>query len=737
MQLFRKLTFLLTPVLAAQTAAINGIVVDSSGGAIAGARLECAGIVTLSASDGRFRLPGVSECNARIAAPGFAESLTRLSGDATVRLEIAAVSERVLVSAARAEVTVEEAGVAANILTNSTFEQRQFPQIVDVLREIPGFHVLRTGRQGGLTQVFTRGAQRTGTLVMLDGMPVNDPGGDLNFSHFLSGAVERVEAIKGPESALFGAEAAAGVIQIFTARGSSESRVPRGTLSYERGRFQTDRWIANLSGGSGQKFDYFLSTEQFHTVSEFQNDFYRNTSGAANLGYRLSGKTQLRGILRAYDADSGTPNQTAYGIYDFDAHRTLRDYTASVRVDDARTARFLQRFILGHHRVDDHYLDERSEGPYRIAAIVRDEPSGLAVPKTYLVSLVNPDSPPALMPGTRLVTRTTSLFAFPGASQTERTMFDYQGTWSQSAGATLFGYEYERQAGTITGSDVDRHNSGLFLHQQHSFANRVFLSGGARYEQNSVFGSKFTPRAAASIRLHGEAGPLSSSFFRLSAGRGITEPSLLQSFARETTYRGNPGLRPERTASYEAGLVQEWFGRHLRTELSAFHNSFRDLIVFDTSLAIGTWQNVDASRARGLEFSAQARLFKHATLSGSYTRLWTRITRSNAPATALGSVGNPLIRRPPHSGSVTLLIAPRRWNFLGGATMMGERLDTSLLGVNRNPGFANVFAGGSYRLSRNVTPFVRAENALNSRYQEVLGYSSLSRSIRGGLRLEW
>jgi outer membrane cobalamin receptor len=733
MYFLRVLVFCSTPLLAADTAGLAGTVLDPSGSTIENARIECAGLVARTGADGRFRLPGISDCRALISASGFEEKREHIANNAAITLEIAAVTERVLVSAARAETPVEEAGRAANILSQSTFEERQFPQVADVLRELPGIHVIRTGRQGGLTQVFTRGAQRTGTLVMLDGMPVNDPGGDLNFAHFLSGAVERVEVLRGPESALFGAEAAAGVVQIFTRRGSSENRIPRGSLSYERGSFQTDRWIANLSGGSGERFDYFLSTEQFHTVSEFPNDFYRNTTGAANLGYRLTASTHLRGIFRAFDSDSGVPNQTAYGIYDLDAHRQGRDYTLSVRLDDQRGSRFLQRVIAGHHRVHDVFFDQISEGPYNLAAVVRDEPSGLRVPRSYMVALIDPSSAPALAPGQRLVRRTTSLFAFPGEFETSRTMLDYQGTLSQSSGATLFGYEFERQAGMITGNSVERNNHGVFLHQQYNFRGRVFLFGGGRYEQNSVFGSRLTPKAAVSVRLHGEAGPLSSSLFRVSAGRGITEPSLLQSFARDTTYFGNPDLRPERTNSYEAGLVQEWFGRRVRTEVAAFHNSFRDLIVF----SINTWQNIDASRARGFEFSGQARLWKHITASGSYTRLFTRITRSNAPDTSTGSVGHELVRRPRNSGAATLSIAPRRWNLLVGATLMGERQDIDLFGVNRNPGWANVFASGSYRLNRNVIPFFRADNLLNSRYQEVLGYSSLSRTLRGGLRVEW
>ncbi len=203
---------------------------------------------------------------------------------------------------------------------------------------------------------------------------------------------------------------------------------------------------------------------------------------------------------------------------------------------------------------------------------------------------------------------------------------------------------------------------------------------------------------------------------------------------------GNPDLRPEKTDSYEAGLVQEWFGRRARTEVALFQNSFRDLITFVPLPAPvwGSWRNVESSRARGLEFSGRARLGGPVTLNAAYTKLWTRIISSSSPSSPFLGVGQELARRPGNSGSVCLSVAPRRWWFQAGAVLVGERQDPDFyLGVNRNPGYQNVYAAGSYRLSRHLAPFFRADNLLNSRYQEVLGYSNLSRGLRGGIRVEW
>jgi outer membrane receptor protein involved in Fe transport len=150
-----------------------------------------------------------------------------------------------------------------------------------------------------------------------------------------------------------------------------------------------------------------------------------------------------------------------------------------------------------------------------------------------------------------------------------------------------------------------------------------------------------------------------------------------------------------------------------------------------------TWQNVEASRARGLEFSMQAKPASWLSLAGNYTRMWTRITRSNSPDSLFNGTGQELARRPGNSGAVSVSLTRKRWWLQTGAVLVGERQDLDLFGVTRSRGYQNVYATGSLRLSRNVVPFLRVENLLNSRYQEILGYPALSRSVHGGLRLEW
>ncbi|MCS7314163.1 MAG: TonB-dependent receptor [Bryobacterales bacterium] len=720
---------------------VQGVVVDPSGGAIAGARVECGGRSARTAADGRFFISGPERCLARVEAPGFETRTVEIVGSAAVRVElpVAALAERIVVSATRRETPLEEAGLAGDVFTRADLAARQFPNLGDLLRELPGVHVTRYGRHGSLTQVFTRGGQRTATLVLLDDMPLNDPGGEVNLATLSTAFLDRVETVRAPASVLYGAEASSGVVQLVTRRGDPHRRLPHARLAYERGSFSTDRWTAALSGGAGARLDYSLGAEQFRTTGEFPNDFYRNTYGTASFGLRLAPSTEVRAVLRGGDAILGTPNQVGYGIVNYDARQWTRDWLASFRLDDARGQRFAQRARFGHHRLRDLYIDNGVGGPYRLAALVRDVTH--PVRRVYLIRLLDPDFPDAQAPpGTRIVRTQYMFFPMdPYLWRSWRTRAGYEGTLSGADGAAIFGYEYERQGGHVTGRDVARDHHGLFAYRQQTIAGRLFLSGGLRVERSSAFGTRWIPRAAASFRLAGERGLLSGALVRLAAGRGITEPSLVQNYARDPWFVGNPALRPEKTASFEAGLVGTWFGRRLRTELAVFDNSFRDLIVFvflpfpDPS----TWRNIEASRARGAEVSAQARLIPSLLVSGQYTRLRSRITQSSSPNSLFTGLGQELPRRPGNSGALTLCWTPRTFLFQAGAVLVGERQDNDLFGVTRNPGYQSVYGGLSWRTRWGLAPYLRVENLLNARYHEVLGYSNLSRAIYGGVRLEW
>jgi outer membrane receptor protein involved in Fe transport len=362
---------------AGENSAIHGAILDPSGRGVEGARVTCQNQSVYSNVEGRFAINGVDKCQARVDKTGF-DTLTldlTPASEAKITLQIAGRVDAVVVSANRTETTPEQAVVAANVITQQQLEARQYPMIFDLLREIPGLQVDEYGPPGTLAEVFTRGADSTSTLVLLDGVPLNDPGGSIHLENLTSDGLERIEVVRGPESALFGAEAAAGVIQLFTRHGDPENAVPHGSFSYERGSFQTDRWIANLAGGLPRRLDYSLSASEFHSVGEWPNTFALNNTGTANIGYKISDSTQLRGVFRVYDAIAGIPGQIGYGIDDQIPNEHERDDTVSLRLDDSRGAHFRQQFTFGFHRLTDRYNDDELVfGQQPLAALVRNVP---------------------------------------------------------------------------------------------------------------------------------------------------------------------------------------------------------------------------------------------------------------------------------------------------------------------------------------------------------------------------
>jgi len=459
---------------------------------------------------------------------------------------------------------------------------------------------------------------------------------------------------------------------MFTSHGDRESQVPHGSAMYERGSFSTDHWAGAVNGGLASRADYSFTTDQFRSTGEFPNDAYRITTGTANLGYQFSDKTQLRAVYREFDAYTGDPGPTASGPLDFLSNSYDRDSTLSVRLDDTRGSNFTQHVLVGYHRYRDRFNDGFDP-----------------------------------------------LFL----TETHRDVVGYQGTLTHRGGALVFGYDYQHQAGLISAAEPGRDNNGLFVHEQYALTSRIFITGGARVEHSSTFGTEFAPRGAITFRLPQEV------YFRVSGSRGIQEPSLLENFAREAYYVGNPHLKPETTESFEAGLFREWFSRRVRMEVSWFRNSFHDLILFDFSTNPASWKNVDQSWARGVELSGTVRLGGVISLRTGYTRLYTRDLQT----------GQSLLRRPLNAGTLSLELAPRHWTFAAGGRFVGMRPDSNFFdpGAISVAGYNYVFVNGSWQATRHIAPFLRIDNALNERYQEVLGYAALRRFAAGGVKLTW
>jgi outer membrane cobalamin receptor len=734
-------------VSAFPTGTFTGTILDTSGAAISGARIEISGTnvsrVTYSDDSGTFSITDAADGDytLRVVANGFATHTAsiKLPADSLkLTLLVAPRAEDMIVTTTRVETPLSMLGVSATVVDKDEIVQQQSAPVYELLRDVPGLSVANTSRRGGTTSIYTRGGGKNANLVLIDGLQVNDPGGDFNFAHLSTTNVDRIEVVRGPQSASYGSNAAASVVQLVSRRGIAEDGAISGFGGFEGGTFGTYRYRSGISGVA-KAFDYSLGADRLATDGAFTNDAYRNLSLSANTGYRLNSTSQVRFTVRSIGSRVGVPNRVAYDLLDPDAFRTGASIIAGARYERSG-ARFSEHIQAGFTRLRDYFQDSLPEGPFDIGAIVSGVAGARGSAGVRLVQFLSTADLAAgnytIPAGARLVRRTVRLSASPPSKTiNQRRSAEYQGIWTYSTNSSLgFGYNFEQERGITNVAPPLRNNHGVFINHQHAVGGRLFLTESLRVEDNSVFHTKATPRFAASYQL------TSTTRLKASAGTGISEPSFLQNFANDPTFVGNRDLRPERSRSFEAGIERQFFGSRLVVEETAFDNRFRDLIVFVSvpPPQPSTWINLESSRARGLESSARLRLGMFR-VRGQYTFLDTRVIAAASPLSAATGVGQELPRRPRHSASLDATAVFRRGFINLNTTFVGERQDSDGVGfgVVRNPGYRKVDLGGSYTVHRSIDLIARVENLLNRHYEEVLGYSALGRNAMVGLNVRW
>jgi vitamin B12 transporter len=269
------------------------------------------------------------------------------------------------------------------------------------------------------------------------------------------------------------------------------------------------------------------------------------------------------------------------------------------------------------------------------------------------------------------------------------------------------------------------------------------------------FGVVANPQIAATViaRPHRDDAALGATRLKAGFGTGIKEPSLLEAFSPSSFFLGNPSLDPERTKSFDVGVVQEFFNRKGSIELTYFDNRFRDLIIFTSDpvtfgpIRLGDGRltnfiNLERASGRGIEMITAARPLRPLRLMASYTFLRSRL--EEAAGSSSLEVGLPLLRRPRHSGSFEVGWTEERFDLGVDGSIVGKRRDFDPVTFARfassgeaifNDGYAKLNAGGSYRVKRPLTVFARIENLLNQDYEEVLGFPAYRLNFTVGLRV--
>ena len=243
---------------------LSGTVVDQSGRAVPRAYVR---VVDASGTgqrgvfadeSGRFTLgaTGAGDCRLEATLTGFQPAIVSCAAAASgqalrVELAVAPIHETMIVSATRTEAPTSQVGASATVFTAEDLERRQQPLVADVLMSTPGAMVVRSGAPGALTSLFVRGGESDYNKVLLDGVPLNEPGGSFYFSNLTTENLDRVEVVRGAYSSLFGSDAMGSVIQLFTKRADGASRRPRGSAQIDGGTYGTLHMTAGASGKTG------------------------------------------------------------------------------------------------------------------------------------------------------------------------------------------------------------------------------------------------------------------------------------------------------------------------------------------------------------------------------------------------------------------------------------------------------------------------------------------------------
>jgi len=720
---------LAAPALAAE--AITGVVVDQAGQPLPRAFIRVVDIsgkeVARAFADdaGRFRLtPGLDACRIEVSMSGFSRAEAACSPTPLrLMLQVAPIAETLVVTATRTDAPAAQTGVSVSVFTAADVDRRQVPLVADLLRSTPGAMVIRTGGAGTVSSLFVRGGESNHNKVLLDGMPLNEPGGTFNFSNLTTDNLERIEVVRGAQSALFGSDAMASVVQLFTKRPDWTDQRPHASLSLEGGTYNTVRGGGSVSGVSGRT-TYAAGISQYNTDNREPNNRLENTSLSANLGVALSSTATLRAIVRGELEHVGTPGQTAFGRPDLDAFFERHDGTGGLTFDHQLSARFRQRAMYS-----------LAVSNYQSTNLVADPP--------YTPRFENRSAPFQF-----------SDFTFDSRTKLRRHHASYQADWRVTADASAAGdhrltllADWDGERATLidqlaaTSIPASRNNTGLSIQHQALWA-RTFVTAGARLEHNDSFGTAAVPRGSIVYVARSGTGPVGDTRLRASAGLGIKEPTVLQSFSPSPFFKGNPDLLPERSRTIDAGVEQRFASDRARVELTWFDNRFRNLIATrttDPATFAAEYFNIGLTEARGVELTIDVAPLRGLHAGGGYTFLSSEILESTSPTSAVFKVGQPLFRRPRQSGfaGVGWVSGPITVDVNG--VFIGSFVDSDFSSlvppILTNPGHTTWDGRVSYRLTKQLGAFLSIDNLADADYMEPLGYPALRRAIRAGVRV--
>jgi len=604
---------------------------------------------------------------------------------ATTESPDATTTEPVIVTATRVETPTSKVGSSVTVIDSKDLKRRQQTQAVDALRFVPGIQVRRSGGPGSVTSIFTRGTDADHTLFLVDGVPIHDvasPTGAAAIDHLLVNGVDRIEAIRGPQSTLYGSDAIGGVINVLSQKGEGP---PTFTVSAEFGSYATYIERGSVSG-SDDLFNYSAHITRIDSQSissakaDSETDPYRNTSISTRFGIEPSDEFTVDFFIHYIDADVEFDSGTNFGISQTESEQFIFKIEPRIILLDGV---WEQKFSIWAHTID-----RENAG------------TGFAFPSDFLGTNVG---------------------------------VDWQNNFYIHEQHTItFGVEYEHQDGDFSAAgtapvEANAHNFGFYLQDQITFNDRLSGTIGIRVDSHSEFGTEVTYRAAG-VYHHLET----NTYIRATVGTGFKAPTLSELY--DTSFlANNPSLEPETTTGFDIGFEQRLFEDMVIFGATYFYNDIDDLILAAPPAFRNV--NIDQARTQGMESFLRLQPVDNVLIQFTYTYTDTRA--ENAPAAFGLTPGSRLLRRPLHSFSADISIdfLDDRANATLTILYIGERDDlNSAFAVVNADDHVTVNLSGSFQVTDQLEIFGRVENLFNHNYQEVLTFSSPGVSAFGGFR---
>ena len=781
------------------SAQIYGVVKDPVGKPVANAKVELLSgdaVAGSAAADARgeysLTVPRTGQYRLRSSAATFEATTTEAryfaaGANAALDLTVATPTLTQEVTVSATGTPLPEAQTGASITVLAAEDYRYMLEVQDPLRLAPGVQVTQTGQAGGTTGLSIRGGDTDANKVLIDGIPATQIGGGVEFANLASVGIGSIEVLNEPNSALYGSDAMAGVVNLTSTRASA-TPLPLFTYAGDAGNFHTYRNEVT-AGTVVRQFDLYSAYARVQTSNSFPNSEFHNGTYAGNFGWTPDASGDVRLTVRHVDVSGGQPNAIAlYGIAD-DAQQKEQDLYVAGAWNRQWTPALHSLIRYGYVRLNGQFNSFGATG-------ILDQNTGYYDGENITITGANGYS-----------VQGQALFQYSNAASSylehngDNSIY-VQADYRVNAHVVALGaFRFESETGSAADAGaalmpISRGNYSYTVQFSGDVKNRLFYTAGTGLEDNGLYGFVATPRVSLAYYV---ARPSSNGLFTGTKlhgtfGKGVKEPSVYQQQnalyalltpAQQTQFHVGQ-LGPEYSRTFDGGVDQQLLHGKARVGVTYFHDEFTNRVEYVPQQGLlelglstnavnlpsvsdfgGAYLNSSAFRSQGVETTVEMRLSNRLFTRAGYTYTDAVVQRSfssdnvypsfntafNFATIPIGAF-SPLdgarpFRVAPHTGFFAMNYTRARFNASLTGTLVGRRDDSdfltdssfgdSLLLPNRNllGAYQRLELDGGYQVTQRVNLYANLQNLFSEHYFEAFGYPSLPFTFRTGVKVNF